>query len=121
MSEHNAVILIVDDDQNIVKYLSALMAREGFKTLLAYDGKTALGLVRSGKPDVMLLDMKLPDMDGMEVLRQTKDLDRNLPIIVITGYSETRGVRQQQLRRGRLNTLGSLLIRRNLFESFLRQ
>jgi DNA-binding response OmpR family regulator len=91
MSEENPIILIVDDDQNIVKYLSALMAREGFKTLQAFDGKTALGIVRSGKPDVMLLDLVLPEMNGMEVLRQAKNLDPNLPIIIITGCAEIRG------------------------------
>jgi DNA-binding NtrC family response regulator len=90
MSEYS-VILIVDDDHNIVKYLSSLMKVEGFKALQAYDGKTALELVRSEKPDVMLLDVKLPDMDGMEVLRQTKDLDQDLTVILMTGYSETRG------------------------------
>jgi len=91
MSEYNGVVLIVDDDENIVRLLSSLIRKEGFKTLQAHDGKTGLALVRSEKPDVMLLDIKLPDMDGMEVLRQTKDLDQNLPVIVITGYSETRG------------------------------
>jgi len=89
MSEHNAAVLIVDDAQNIVEYLSSLMRTEGFKTLHARDGKTALELIASQKPDVMLLDIKLLDMDGMEVLRQTEDIDKNLPIIVITGYSET--------------------------------
>jgi CheY-like chemotaxis protein len=91
MSEDIPIILIVDDDQNIVKYLSALMIRENFKTLQAYDGKTGLGIVRSAKPDVMLLDLVLPEMNGMEVLRQTKALDPTLPIIIITGYAEIRG------------------------------
>ena len=106
MSEYNAVVLIVDDDQNIAKYLSSLMRGEGFKTLQAHDGKTALELVRSEKPDVMLLDIKLPDMDGMEVLRQTKDLDQNLPIIVMTGYSETSGA-IRAIKAGAFEYLGS--------------
>lgn len=105
MSEHNPVILIVDDDQNIVKYLSSLMKVEGFKTLQAYDGKTALGLVQSEKPDVMLLDMKLPDMGGMEVLRQARDLDEYLPVIVVTGYSEARGA-TRAMKAGAFEYLG---------------
>jgi DNA-binding response OmpR family regulator len=66
MSEENPIILIVDDDQNVVKYFSDVMAREGFKTLQAFDGKAALGIVRSGKPDVMLLDWKCqPNFDHL--------------------------------------------------------
>jgi len=49
MSEYNAAVLIADDDQNITKYLSSLMKTEGFKTLQAHDGKTALEIVRSQK------------------------------------------------------------------------
>ncbi len=105
MSEYNAAVLIADDDQNITKYLSSLMKTEGFKTFQAHDGKTALEIVRSQKPDVMLLDIKLPDMDGMEVLRQTKDVDQNLPVVVITGYSETSGA-VRAMKAGAFEYLG---------------
>ena len=91
MVEPNATILIVDDDKNMRPFLSLLMKGEGFKTLLASDGETALKMVRSESPDLMLLDIKMPDMDGMEVLRQAKEIDPNLPIIVITGFSQTPG------------------------------
>ena len=105
MSEYNAAVLIADDDQNITKYLSSLMKTEGFKTLQAHDGKTALEIVRSQKPDVMLLDIKLPDMDGMEVLRQAKDVDQNLPVVVITGYSESSGA-VRALKAGAFEYIG---------------
>ena len=91
MTGHNAKILVVDDDQAICSLLSNLVKAEGFKSLQGLDGKTALEIVRSESPDAMLLDMKLPDMNGMEVLRQAKEIDSNLPVIVITGYSDTQG------------------------------
>ena len=90
MSEQNAVILIVDDDVEMIQFLSRLMKAEGFRAIEARDGRTALKLLSSESPDLMLLDLRMQDMDGMEVLRRTKDLNRNLPVIVLTGYHDTQ-------------------------------
>jgi DNA-binding NtrC family response regulator len=89
MSFYNPLILIVDDDETLVDLLTRLLKREGFKTVSANGGDAALGVVRSEKPDLMLLDLKMGDMDGMEVLRQAKELDPELPIIILTGYHDT--------------------------------
>jgi len=91
MSEHNAKILIVDDEPSMSALLANVMKMEGFKTLQANEGKTGLALVQSESPDVMLLDIKMPDMDGMEVLREAKDIAPGLPIIVVTGYHDSHG------------------------------
>jgi len=71
--------------------LSNLMKREGFSTITINDGKPALRAVRSRSPDVLLLDMRMPGMDGMEVLSRVKEIAPDLPVIIITAYGEIQG------------------------------
>jgi len=77
-------VLIVDDEEGIRDILSRLVAREGYEPLLAADGEEALDLVRRQAPDALLVDIKMPGLDGMEVLRQAKQFDRDLPVVIIT-------------------------------------
>ena len=91
MGENIPKILIVDDEKYICGALSTLVKGEGFKPLVAHDGESGLRLVRSESPDMMLVDIKMPGMDGMEVMRQAKDVDPDLPVVVITAYAEIHG------------------------------
>ncbi len=91
MKENIPQILITDDDKQICRILSDLLRREKLETLTAFDGETALSLVRSEYPDLLLVDMMLPGMDGMEVLRQAKELDPELPVVFITAHADARG------------------------------
>jgi DNA-binding NtrC family response regulator len=91
MMEGNSRILIVDDDKGIRELLSSLVETEGFRALTAGDGEMALKMIRSEDPDLLLLDIVMPGMDGMEVLRQVKDIDRELPVVLITGYADVPG------------------------------
>ena len=92
-------ILIADDDSEMAQMLGYLMRREGLTPLLAKDGAEALQLIRAGDPDVMLADMKMPGIDGMELMRKAKDIDPELPVILITGFAEVRGA-VEALRAG---------------------
>ncbi|MEI9479657.1 MAG: response regulator, partial [Deltaproteobacteria bacterium] len=74
MAEHIPRILIVDDEKHICTAIAALVKGEGFQSLIAQDGNAGLRLIRSEAPDMMLVDIKMPEMDGMEVMRQAKDL-----------------------------------------------
>lgn len=65
-------ILIVDDEPNIVESLEFLMKREGFDTIVANDGEGALLAMKAGMPDLVLLDIMMPGMDGYEVCRQIR-------------------------------------------------
>ncbi len=65
-------ILIVDDEPNIVVSLEWLMKREGFETLIAGDGEAALAAVEQGAPDLVILDVMLPTMNGFEVCRRIR-------------------------------------------------
>jgi DNA-binding response OmpR family regulator len=69
-------ILIVDDEPNIVVSLEWLMRREGFETLVAGDGEAALAAVEQGAPDLVILDVMLPTMNGFEVCRRIRSEPR---------------------------------------------
>jgi two-component system nitrogen regulation response regulator GlnG len=84
-------ILIVDDDKNIGLLLSEYMAKEGLAPVVAHTGEAALEKVRLEHPDVLVVDVRLPDMDGTQVMKAAKSLDEDLPVILITGYPEVRG------------------------------
>jgi len=91
MNQKKARILIVDDDKGICMILSDLMKKEGFETLTFYDGEKALKTIQSESPDLLLVDMMLPGMDGMEVLKRTRELDQELPVVFITAHADSRG------------------------------
>jgi DNA-binding NtrC family response regulator len=98
LKEHGRV-LIVDDEWYILDFLSHLVTGEGFEPLVACDGPSALRMVRTETPDVMLLDVRLPEMDGMEVLKKVKDLDPNLPVIMMTAHAEVQSA-VEAMRQG---------------------
>lgn len=77
-------ILIVDDEKNIVDILRFNLEREDYEVLSAYDGREGLRLAREGAPDLILLDVMLPYMDGFEVCRALRDEGNGVPIIMIT-------------------------------------
>jgi two-component system alkaline phosphatase synthesis response regulator PhoP len=83
-------ILVVDDDPQIVRLLRAYLEKEGFQVFVAYDGNMALHLIRSERPDLVLLDLMLPNRDGWGVTRVVRG-DANLaaiPIIMLTARVE---------------------------------
>ncbi len=79
-------ILIVDDEQDILDLLTFNLKREGYETLTAADGDTALELAHSSHPDLVILDVMLPGVDGWEVLRELRRDPRteNLPVVFLT-------------------------------------
>jgi two-component system nitrogen regulation response regulator GlnG len=99
MSTVQGRILIAEDDPEMAQLLGCLLHRAGLTPLLAKDGIEALQLVRAGDPDVLLADLRMPGMDGMELMRKAKDLDPELPVILITGFAEVRGA-VEALRAG---------------------
>jgi DNA-binding response OmpR family regulator len=81
------IILVVDDEPKITKLVRDYLERAGFGVLVAGDGKAALALARSDKPDCIILDLGLPHMDGLDVTRELRKLS-NVPIIMLTARSE---------------------------------
>jgi DNA-binding NtrC family response regulator len=91
MKENSVRILIVDDEEYIRASLTRVMKTEGFKVQVAHNGATALKMIQEELPEVLLVDFKMPGMDGMEVLRRAKELYPDLPVILITAYAEVQG------------------------------
>jgi UDP-3-O-[3-hydroxymyristoyl] N-acetylglucosamine deacetylase len=83
----NKTILIVDDEESIRVTLSQVLEDEGFSTLTAGDGKIALDIIRNKQPDLVILDIWMPEMDGIEVLRQIKAIDVDIPVLMISGHA----------------------------------
>jgi len=81
-------ILIVDDEKSIVDILKFNLQKEDFETLCAYDGAQGLQMARTENPDLILLDVMLPYMDGFEVCRTLRAEGDNVPIIMITAREE---------------------------------
>jgi DNA-binding NtrC family response regulator len=81
-------VLIVDDDRDISALLSVLMNKEGLTSMMAHDGETALRMVPVARPDMLLVDVKMPGIDGLTVLKRVKEIDPHLPVVLITAYAE---------------------------------
>ena len=81
-------ILIVEDEKNIVDILSFNLNKEGYETLEAYDGQAGLQLALEQNPDLILLDLMLPKMDGFDVCRNLRRENRSTPVIMLTAREE---------------------------------
>ena len=81
-------ILIVEDEKNIVDILSFNLTKEGYETLEAYDGQAGLQLALEQNPDLILLDLMLPKMDGFDVCRNLRKENRSTPVIMLTAREE---------------------------------
>jgi two-component system, OmpR family, alkaline phosphatase synthesis response regulator PhoP len=76
-------ILVVDDDRNIVQLVRMYLEKDGYQVAVAYDGEEALALSRSYRPDLVVLDLMLPTVDGLEVCKRIR-WDSSVPIIMLT-------------------------------------
>ena len=85
MGKH-ARILVVDDDENIRKSFSAILRNEGYKVDLAMNGNEAIRKTESTAYNVALIDIRLPDMEGIELLTRMRDTVPKVRKIIITGY-----------------------------------
>ena len=82
-------ILVIEDERNIGNYIDTILSSKEYKVLRAMNGKTGLSLCTSHHPEVILLDLGLPDIDGMEVLQQIREFS-SVPVIVISARTQER-------------------------------
>ncbi len=84
-------ILIVDDEPDILRLASLRLKKLGYNVIMAIDGKEALDAIRSEKPDLVLLDLILPVMNGADVCKKTKNDEKlkHIPIILFTAHSDS--------------------------------
>ncbi|WP_342433609.1 response regulator [Neobacillus sp. FSL H8-0543] len=81
-------ILIVDDQFGIRILLNEVFQKEGYQTFLAANGVQALDILNKHNPDLVLLDMKIPGMDGIEILKRMKVIEPDIRVIIMTAYGE---------------------------------
>jgi len=87
-------ILAVDDERHIVRLVQVNLERAGYQVISAFDGKEALKKVESEKPDLIVLDVMMPHMDGFEVLKRLKsdDKTKNIPVVMLTAKAQDADV-----------------------------
>jgi len=84
-------ILIVDDNKDTRFLLSNILREEGYQATVAGDGKQAIKELERSSPDLVLLDVKLPGMDGINILEKMKKIDKDLIVIMLTAYGDIKG------------------------------
>jgi CheY-like chemotaxis protein len=89
-------ILVVDDDPDTVQILTDLLSSEGYDVVTAYTGKSALEKVKSDKPDLVILDIMMPNMDGLTVCQRIKDNPetKDIKIIILTSKDSSETLRE---------------------------
>jgi two-component system, response regulator, stage 0 sporulation protein F len=114
-----AKVLVIDDEAGIRSLLDTLLDRKGYDVILADSGQKGLEVFRRAHPDVVVLDLKMPGMDGLTVLQQIRHLNPTQPVIILTGAgnpdSEQRvrelGVTEYVEKQFSLHLLGDALKR----------
>lgn len=110
MDSEKKTILIVDDEKIILDLLNPVLKKHGFNTILAANGREALDAIKNKIPDLVLLDIKMPLMDGYTFSKALKAVDstRSVGIIVITGYN-SRENREKSIEYGADDVIGKPL------------
>ena len=99
-----ANILIVDDDQGLLRLVERTLRRDGFATITASSGREAIDWLCKNSANLMLLDLKLQDIEGRELINHLADLHRSVPFVIITGQGDER-VAVDMMKRGALDYL----------------
>jgi len=94
-------VLVIDDERDVTNLIKVNLEDQGYDVFVAYNGPDAIAIARERKPEVIMLDLAMPGMDGfsvMKVLKQDKETE-HIPIIVLTGH-DTKGYKQKSLMLG---------------------
>jgi len=93
-AKRHSRILVVDDEPAMVQYLTTVLTRDGYEVLQAMSGHEALAIVREQSPDLVLLDMMMPEIDGFQVLQELRALEefRELPVIILTALTAEQDI-----------------------------
>ncbi|MBU0671291.1 MAG: response regulator [Patescibacteria group bacterium] len=98
MPEKKIKIGLVEDDKFLSKMYQSKLGMEGFEVFAAYDGQEGLDMVRAKKPDIVLLDLVLPKLEGWDVLKALKDdlNTKDIPVIILSNLGQEEDVRKGQ-------------------------
>ena len=95
----DGIVLLADDDPDFVDSVSTALQGQGYSVLVAKDGGEAVDLVTQNSVDVLILDLKLPVLDGLQVYLRLKDEERTLPTLIVTGFAEEETEKLDALRQ----------------------
>ena len=91
-------LLIIDDDRTNCRLITSIFSAEGMEVAVAHDGQAGIDRVITNPPDVLLLDLRMPGLDGLEVLAKLKQEVPALPVVMLTGHQDVKSaVRATQL------------------------
>lgn len=91
----NAIkILVVDDEPDFAQPMAFWLKSKGYAVLVAEDGQKAISAVKEDSPDIVLLDLNMPVMDGAEALKRIREFNKDIPVIVISAHVEDRRIPQ---------------------------
>ena len=97
-----ATILVSDDDPKLLKMVRRTLAYEGFQVLTASDGRETLAQVREKRPDLIILDWMMPELDGVEVLKRLREAGDDVPVLMLTArdtvQDRVEGVKEGEFR-----------------------
>ena len=110
-----STILVIDDDEMTLMMLHNLLADVGYSMLSTADGPQGLSMFKERHPDLVLLDLGLPSMDGLRVLEELREFDPEAKIIIITGYASPQAT-SEAMRRGAIDLAVKPLDPRALLE-----
>ncbi|MEW5803083.1 MAG: sigma-54 dependent transcriptional regulator [bacterium] len=92
MKDKKVTILVVDDDPELIWILTEALTKEGYKVFSAEDGKTAIQMARSETPDLILMDISMPDINGIELLGRIKAISKRMAVIMLSAHGEAKTV-----------------------------
>lgn len=97
--DSKANILVIDDEAGIGGILQKILVKEGHDVITATDGMSGIKHVKKGNVDLVILDIKMPEMDGIEVLEKIHEIDKDIVVIMLTAYG-TLGTAREAMRLG---------------------
>jgi len=115
MGQSMGRVLVVDDEEDFCQILFLLLKTESFEPIVAHDGQAALDMIHRGLPDAVLLDIRMPGVDGMEVLQRSKEMQPDLPVLIMTAYGGV-GDAVNAMKRGAYDYLVKPLDNRRLID-----
>jgi CheY-like chemotaxis protein len=111
---HSATVLVVDDDTDTVETMRDILREEGHVVVCAHNGREALEEMRAEKPDLVLLDLEMPEMDGRSFLQAVREDPQlaNVQVVVLSGADDTPELANETVKKPlRLDTLLALIHR----------
>lgn len=90
MNSKQIKVLLIDDEDEFVRTLAERLSLRGYATRIAGDGESGIGMVAMETFDVVLLDLMMPGLNGLDTLKQLKAMSKDLPVILLTGHGSTK-------------------------------